>query len=104
MSLGERLKILRSWKGNTLEEKSKSLQVSLNTVYRWECDSVVPRKNMLKKIADYYCVPFSMLDSDTCSKSLFFESEKKLIELFRKMPVNKKVKIIRHASRLYIEN
>ena len=61
MNLGEKLRKLRLKTKKTLKETSKMLNVSLNTVYRWEHGLSTPRKSVLKKAAGYYSVPLEWL-------------------------------------------
>jgi len=61
MDLSEKLKKLRTRAKKTLKEASDVLNVSLNTVYRWEHGLSTPRKSVLKKAAGYYSVPLEWL-------------------------------------------
>ena len=103
MSLGDKLRVLRKKSRKTMSEKGVTLNVTMNTVHRWEIDSAVPRKTMLKKMADYYGVPVCWLLSETSSASLAEEAEKNLLTMFRAMPDNYKSKIIGFVERLYAD-
>ena len=103
MSLGDKLRILR-WKTKmTMIEKSKILNVTMNTVHRWEIDSAVPRKSMLEKMADHYGVPVCWLLSETSSSALTVEAEQMLLNMYRKMPDNCRYKILSFVERMYAE-
>ena len=103
MSLGDKLRVLRRKSKKTMSEKGKLLNVTMNTVHRWEIDSAVPRKSMLKKMADYYGVPVCWLLSDTSSASLTDEAEQNLLEMFRAMPDNCRHKVLGFVERMYTE-
>jgi len=100
MCLGEKLKYLRLKSKTTLNEQGKILKVSMNSVYRWEHGIAVPRNSMLKKIADYYSVPADWLLSDLASKALERESEKSLLENYKKLPEKGKYKLLLIAERM----
>ena len=104
MSLGDKLRVLRRKSRKTMSEKGKTLNVTMNTVHRWEIDSAVPRKTMLKKMADYYGVPVCWLLSETSSASLSNEAEQNLLKMFRDMPDNCKYKVISFVERMYAES
>jgi len=86
-----------------MSEKGRTLNVTMNTVHRWEIDSAVPRKSMLKKMADYYGVPVCWLLSETSASSLAEETEQNLLMMFRALPDNYKHKILGFVERTYAE-
>ena len=114
MSLGEKLKSLRLRMRKTLKEESEILGVSLNSVYRWEHDLAAPRKTMLKKIADYYEVPYEWLSQDggweeqaeKLSVVLPFghSIEQQLLRFFRKLSDSDQYKVLGYIERLYVED
>jgi transcriptional regulator with XRE-family HTH domain len=109
MSIGERLKTLRVSMNRTLREQSEVLDVSLNSIYRWEHDMVKPKISMLEKMAEVYDVSLNYLlqgDNDEEDIEQIGESniEQQLLKMFRKMPENKKHKILGYIERIYIEN
>jgi len=103
MSLGEKLRNLRLKTKKTLSEQSKILKVSMNSVYRWEHDLAMPRKPMLRTMADYYGVPLDWLLSESASASLVSEIEQNLLGMFRKLPDNNRYKVLGYVERMYIE-
>jgi len=103
MSLGEKLRNLRMKTKKTLSEQSKLLRVSMNSVYRWEHDLAVPRKPMLRTMADYYGVPMDWLLSESASASLVSEIEQNLLGMFRKLPDNSRYKVLGYVERMYVE-
>jgi len=103
MSLGEKLRNLRLKTKKTLSEQSKILKVSMNSVYRWEHDLAVPRKPMLRTMADYYGVPLDWLLSESASASLVSEIEQNLLGMFRKLPDNARYKVLGYVERMYVE-
>ena len=103
MSLGEKLRNLRLKTKKTLTEQSRILKVSMNSVYRWEHDLSMPRKPMLRKMADYYGVPLDWLMLEGASASLVSEIEQNLLGMFRKLPDNNRYKILGYVERMYVE-
>ena len=103
MSLGEKLRNLRLKTKKTLSEQSKILKVSMNSIYRWEHDMAVPRKPMLKVMADYYGVPLDWLLSESASASLVSEIEQKLLGMFRKLSDNSKYMVLGYVERMCVE-
>ena len=103
MTLGEKLRSLRLKGKKTLYEQSKNLGVSMNSVYRWEHDLAVPRKPMLKTLADYYSVPLDWLLSESSSASLVNDIEQKLLCMFRKLSDNSKYKVLGYVERMCVE-
>ena len=103
MSLGEKLRSLRQKSKKTLQEQSAILGVSMNSVYRWEHDLAVPRKPVLKLLADHYNVPLDWLLSESAAASLVSELEQKLLSMFRKLPENNKYKVLGYVERMCVE-
>ena len=103
MSLGDKLRVLRRKSKKTMSEKGVTLNVTMNTVHRWEIDSAVPRKTMLKRMADYYGVPVCWLLSETSSASLTAEAEKNLLNMYRAMPDNYRKKVVGFVERMYAD-
>ena len=103
MSLGEKLRNLRLKTRKTLHEQSKLLGVSMNSVYRWEHDLTIPRKGMLKIMADHYGVPLDWLLSENSSASLVSEIEQNLLGMFRKLPDHSRYKVLGYVERMCIE-
>ena len=103
MSLGEKLRSLRLKGKKTLHEQSALLGVSMNSVYRWEHDLAVPRKPMLKAIAEHYSVPLDWLLSESAAASLVSDIEQKLLCMFRKLSDNSKYKVLGYVERMCVE-
>ena len=103
MSLGEKLRSLRVKEKKTLQEQSAILGVSMNSVYRWEHDLAVPRKSMLKALADHYSVPLDWLLSESAAASLVSDIEQKLLTMFRKLTENSKFKVLGYVERMCVE-
>jgi len=103
MSLGEKLRSLRVKTKKTLTEQSRILKVSMNSIYRWEHDLTVPRKPMLRRMAEYYGVPLDWLLQEGTSASLISEVEQDLLGMFRKLPDNNRYKILGYVERMYVE-
>jgi len=103
MSLGGKLRTLRLKEKRTLHEQSEVFGVSMNTVYRWEHDLAVPRKTMLKEMADHYSVSLEWLLSESASASLVSDTEQQLLSMFRKLPENSKFKVLGYVERMCVE-
>lgn len=103
MTLGDKLKNLRLKTKRTLEEQSKILKVSMNSVYRWEHDLAVPRRSVLKMMADYFGVPLDWLMNETSTTSLTNESEQNLLSMFRKLPDSTRYKVLGYVERICVE-
>ena len=103
MSLGEKLRNLRLKEKKTLQEQSAILGVSMNSVYRWEHDLAVPRKSMLKTMADHYGVPLDWLLSESAAASLVSDIELNLLCMFRKLSENSKFKVLGYVERMCVE-
>ena len=112
MTIGEKLKSLRLGTKRTLKQQSMVFNVSTNSVYRWEHDLATPRMSMLKKIADFYEVPFSWLVSEQVvdethdlngNKMLSNGTDQQFVKLFRKLPIQSRYKAIGYLDRLYHE-
>ena len=113
MSVGKRLRTLRQKTKRTLKEQSELFGVSLNSVYRWEHDLAMPKKSLLRKIADFYDVPFEWLLHGSVTEETADEItsasdgnniEKQLIRMFRNMSYNNKYKILGYVERLCIQD
>ena len=103
MSLGEKLRSLRQKSKKTLHDQSALLGVSMNSVYRWEHDLAVPRKPMLKKLADHYSVPLDWLLSEGSAASLVSDVEQKLLCMFRKLSDVNRYIVLGYVERMCLE-
>jgi len=75
----------------------------MNSIYRWEHDLAIPRRPMLRKMADYYGVPLDWLLAESASASLVSEIELNLLGMFRKLPDNNRYKVLGYVERMYVE-
>jgi len=103
MSLGEKLRNLRLKTKMTLREQSKLFGVSMNSVYRWEHDLTVPRKPVLKVMAEHYSVPLDWLLSESASASLVTDVELDLLGRLRMLPDHCRYKVIGYVERMCVE-
>ena len=103
MSLGEKLRSLRHKSKKSLQEQSKLLGVSMNSIYRWEHDLAVPRKPVLQLMADLYSVPLEWLVSESATASLVNEVEQKLLNKFRKLMENSRYMVLGYVERMCVE-
>ena len=114
MNIGEKLKDLRLKNKKTLREQSIILGVSLNSVYRWEHSLAVPRKSILRKIADIYNVPLEWFLQENAEENKDeYESgaippenniERQLLRMFRKLSENNQYKILGYVERVCVED
>ncbi|MCL2425740.1 MAG: helix-turn-helix domain-containing protein [Oscillospiraceae bacterium] len=103
MTLGEKLRHLRLKTKKTLHEQGRILKVSMNSVYRCEHDIAVPRKSMLKKMADHFETPLDWLLSDIAAPSLARDLEETLLSIFRELPDVLKHKAIKLIEVIHSE-
>ena len=115
MNISEKLRRLRQKTKKTLKEASSLLDVSLNTVYRWEHNLSVPRKSVLKRIADYYGVPFEWLFQDSSGEGdMGFDdgyilnpesdTDHKIMRMIRNLPERTKYRIMGYIESVCEEN
>ncbi|MCL1828627.1 MAG: helix-turn-helix transcriptional regulator [Oscillospiraceae bacterium] len=121
MSIGKKLKSLREKSKKTLREMSEILDVSLNTVYRWEHDLAMPRKSMLKKLASFHETSLEEImqgrdpedgvsgyagavqpEVTTSDYERLIEQE--MLSMFRKLRECKKHRVMGYVERLYVES
>jgi transcriptional regulator with XRE-family HTH domain len=105
VSLGEKLRSLRMKSKNTLKEQGRIFGVSMNTVYRWEQGICVPRHQALEAIAYYYKVPMEWLLINNEADEISAEPagvvsvlEQQLLDMFRKLPDNRKYKVMGYVE------
>lgn len=103
MSLGEKLRNLRLKTKKTLQEQSEIFGVSMNSVYRWEHDLAVPRKSMLREMAEHYSVPMEWLLSESAAASLVSDIEQKLLSMFRQLSDRSRYKVLGYVERMCVE-
>ncbi|MDR2599682.1 MAG: helix-turn-helix domain-containing protein [Oscillospiraceae bacterium] len=103
MTLGEKLRNLRLKTKMTLSEQGRILKVSSNSIYRWEHDIAVPRKPIIKIIADFYGVPLEWLLSQTSGSSLINETEQNLLIMFRRLQDTNRYKVLGYVERMCVE-
>lgn len=112
MSLGEKLRNLRLSEKHTLKEQSEILGVSLNSVYRWEHDLTIPRKSILKAMADLYNVSLEWLLLESLGENVMDRTdeanmnnvEKQLVGTFRKLTESNKYKVLGYVEHMSIED
>jgi len=113
MSVGKRMRTLRLKTKRTLKEQSELFGVSLNSVYRWEHDLASPKKSLLRKMADYYDVPYEwLLHGNVTEESLddivnmsgTNNLEKQLVRMFRNLSNNNKYKVLGYVERICIQD
>lgn len=75
----------------------------MNSLYRWEHDLVIPRRQMLERIADYFDVTLEWLLSDASIPSLINETENKLLGLYRTLPSPVRYKVLGYVERVCVE-
>jgi transcriptional regulator with XRE-family HTH domain len=114
MNIGEKLRYLRRKAKRTLEEQAELLDVSLNSVYRWEHELTAPKKAMLHKIADIHGVPYNWLlreggpepegsDGDNAAPAADSIAEQQLLTVFNRLSEIDKYKVLGYIERIYVE-
>jgi len=115
-TLGGRLYSLRKTTNRTLKEESEVFDVSLNSVYRWEHDMTLPRRTMIKRIAEFYGVSYEWLLSGRSGPSVERISihsdedevksgtEKQLMRMFKNLSYNSRFKVLGYVERICIED
>lgn len=76
MTTGEKLALLRKKKGMTQEELSEALQVSRQSVSRWEMDAAFPETDKLIKLSKLFECSIDFLLNDSIR-----ESEKSIVKM-----------------------
>ena len=113
MTIGKKLQSLRLKSKKTLKEMSDILNVTINTVYRWEHELTIPRKKILNTMAQYYQVPFEWLllqttaedaaDCGECSLNIDSGTKQQLLNMFKRLSEYNKYKVLGYIERLCIE-
>ena len=103
MTLGEKIRTLRIRSNRSLREQGSILRVSINSLYRWEHDMVIPRREMLTRISECYGVSLEWLVSDRSVPSLVNEAESKLLGLYRTLPTQVRYKVLGYVERVCVE-
>jgi len=113
MSIGEKLRFLRRKAKRTLEEQAELLDVSINSVYRWEHELTTPKKAMMHRIAEMHNVPYNwfLQESDYISAGLIGseafadkEADQQLLAVFNKLSDVDKYKVLGYIERIYVES
>jgi len=102
--LGEKLRTLRLKDRKTLFEQSLLFGVSMNSVYRWECDLAIPRKATIKAMADYYDVSVDWITSESTSATLVSNVEVRLLNMYRKLSNHSRYKVLGYVERICIDD
>jgi len=103
-TLGEKIRGLRLRDKRSLKDESLLLNVSMNSLYRWEHDLVIPRKPMLMRICEYHNVSLDWLVSEGATvPSLIDEEENKLLGLYKKLPSPVRYKVLGYVERVCVE-
>ncbi|MCL2166463.1 MAG: helix-turn-helix domain-containing protein [Clostridiales bacterium] len=109
MTVGKRIRSMRHNANMTLKELSAEIRVSLNTIYRWEHEIAVPRKEALRRIAEVFQVPLKWLlygvtveegNAALRPDEIF---EQNLLRICRKLSDTSKYKILGYAERVWVE-
>lgn len=61
MTLGEKLKQLRTLNNRTVKEVAIDLKITVAIISLWENDKVIPSQKNILKLADYYKVKITEL-------------------------------------------
>jgi transcriptional regulator with XRE-family HTH domain len=104
MTLGEKLRNLRLKDKKTLHEQSLIIGVSMNSIYRWEHDLAIPRRAILKSIAEYYSVSLDWMISENTTASLVSDVEVKRLNMYRKLSDHSRYKVLGYVERICVED
>ena len=110
MSIGKRIRNKRQNMNMTLKELSAEMGVSLNSVYRWEHELAVPRRDALKKMAEIFQVPLKWLlygvtlEEGNAPAYPDEKFEQNLLRICRKLSESNKYKILGYAERIWVED
>ena len=69
MKLGEKINFIRKKNGMSQEDLANKLDVSRQTVYKWETDNATPELDKIKAIASLFNVSFDYLINDEIEKN-----------------------------------
>ena len=104
MTLGEKLRNLRLKDKKTLKEQSMIFGVSMNSIYRWEHDLALPRKPILKNMAEYYSVTLDWIIAENTAASIVSDVEMKLLGMYRKLSDSSRYKVLGYVERICVED
>ena len=77
--------------GSTQRELAKAVGVSPSTVSEWKTGRAYPRRKKIQLIADFFGIDKSDLVKDVyLEKESLSEQEQELVDLFRKIPAEKR--------------
>ena len=111
-TIGSRLHGLRRSAKRTLKEECEIFDVSLNSVYRWEHDLSVPKRSLLRRIAEFYGVNYDWLlygaeneDKPAAEKRDEAENgiERKLLNMLANLSYDSKFRVLGYVERICIE-
>jgi len=115
-TFGGRLQSLRKTTNRTLKEESEVFDVSLNSVYRWEHDMTLPRRAMIRRIAEYYGVSYEWLLNGQSKSAMDRISvqvneddiksvtEKQLMRMFKNLSYDSRFKVLGYVERICVED
>jgi transcriptional regulator with XRE-family HTH domain len=112
-TFGGRLQSLRKTTNRTLKEESELFDVSLNSVYRWEHDMTLPRRAMIRKIAEFYGVTYEWLLNGQATERMNTQygeedassgTEKQLLRMFKNLSYNSRFKVLGYVERICVED
>jgi transcriptional regulator with XRE-family HTH domain len=91
MNIGEKIKELREKNGKTQLDVSKALDVTYQTIYKYEKGIAVPPADAILKLAEYFNVTSDYLLGRTDTSNTVKEIDKKLKENNLHIAANSKV-------------
>lgn len=104
--IGENIKSLRRQKDVTQEELSEYLNISFQTISKWERGENLPDINMLVALANYFDVSTDeLLGMDKHKKDFFsYDFHKNINELMKEAKYDEAVNKYREAQKIYPNN
>ena len=76
MSIGKKLELLRKSRNLTQEELAEIVNVSRQTIYKWEQDYAIPSYPRLKIIVEYFEITYDDILSESHTLELVIQSTK----------------------------
>ena len=100
MTLGEKLRAMRKYNAKTLQDMSKDIHISMNTIYRWENDLTRPRKTSFDILSNYFGVTVDNFLTANAEASIVTETEQELLTRFRKLEANNQFRVLGYVERM----
>lgn len=64
MTIGQKINLIRNYKGYSRNSLSKLLGISQSSLYKYEKGIVIPKDTLIKEISDRFNIPMQYLTDD----------------------------------------